>query len=176
MLMAEVNLRMAQTGIKLARAGLEPRLGINLSGDYYPTVSFSYPRQQTAAITAMLTIPLYDGGATRDKIGEARLRKDNAETSVDSIKSNISLDTRNAYLNWLTAANQIEAANSALRQAIATRQLAQIRYEGQVGLYLEITDAQTALVAAENNQVNAVYDYLVARAQFKNAIGAPETE
>lgn len=176
LLMAEVNTRIAQTGIKIARAGLEPVLGLNATGDYYPTTSFQTPRQRVGMITATLSIPLYDGGATRDRVAEARLRKSNADTTLDSIKSNVSLDIRNAYLNMITAANQIDAANTALQQAIATRQLAQIRYEGQVGLYLEVTDAQTALVAAENNQVNAVYDYLIARAQYNNAIGSPEVE
>jgi outer membrane protein len=61
-----------------------------------------------------------------------------------------------------------------LQQAIAARQLAQVRYEGQVGTYLEVTDAQSALVQAENSQVNAVYDYFVARAQFENSIGVPQ--
>ena len=54
------------------------------------------------------------------------------------------------------------------------RQLAELRYKGQVGLYLEVTDAQAALVQAENNQVDAVYNYLVARAQFQNAVGTPQ--
>jgi outer membrane protein len=86
----------------------------------------------------------------------------------------VTLDVRQADLNLLTAARQIGAANTALQQAIAARQLAQARYEGQVGLYLEVTDAQAALVQAENSQVNAVYDYLVARAQFENALGTPQ--
>ena len=92
-----------------------------------------------------------------------------------STRSDVALDVQQSYLNLVTAAQQIGAANAALQSAIAARQLAQLRYEGQVGLYLEVTDAQAALVQAENNQVNAVYNYLVARAQFQNAIGAPQT-
>jgi outer membrane protein TolC len=41
---------------------------------------------------------------------------------------------------------------------------------------LEVTDAQTALVQSENNQVDAVYNFLVARAQFQNSIGAPQVQ
>lgn len=175
LLVDQVNIRVAQTGIRLARAGLQPTLALNAAGNYFPTLSFQDPRRRTAAITATLNIPLYDGGATRDRVEEARLRTSNAETILDSDKSSVALDVRQSYLNLLTDARQIDAANSALQQAIAARQLAQIRYEGQVGLYLEVTDAQAALVQAENSQVNAVYDYLVARAQFENAIGRPQT-
>lgn len=175
-LAGEVNVRVAQTGIKLAHAGLEPTLALNAGGNYFPTTSFQSPRQRTAAITATLSLPLYDGGATRDRVQEAQLRTENARTALESTRSDVTLDVRQSYLNLSTAARQIGAANTALQQAIAARQLAQIRYEGQVGTYLEVTDAQSALVQAENSQVNAVYDYLIARAQFQNAVGTPQTQ
>ncbi len=174
-LQAQVNVRVAETGIKLARAGLEPTFSLSAAGNYYPTPSFQFPRKRTAQLTATLTIPLYDGGATRDRVQEARLRTQNAQTSLASTRSDVALDVRQAYLNLATAAQQIGAASAALQSAIGARQLAELRYKGQVGLYLEVTDAQAALVQAENNQVDAVYNYLVARAQFQNAVGTPQT-
>ena len=174
-LQAQVNVRVAQTGITLARAGLEPTFSLTAAGDYYPDTNFQFVRKRTAQITANLNIPLYDGGATRDRVQEARLSTDNAATSLASTRSDVALDVRQSYLNLATAAQQIGAANAALQSAIAARQLAEIRYQGQVGTYLEVTDAQSALVQSENNQVDAVYNYLVARAQFQNSIGAPQT-
>ena len=174
-LAAQVNIRVAETGIKLARAGLDPSLSLSAAGNYYPTPSFQFPRQRTAQITATLSIPLYDGGATRDRVDEARLRTENARTSLASTETDVELDVRQSYLNQATAARQIDAANAALNSAIAARQLAQIRYQGQVGLYLEVTDAQAALVQAENAQVDAVYNYLVSHAQFENAVGTPQS-
>ena len=174
-LAAQVNIRVAETGIKLARAGLDPSLSLSAAGNYYPTPSFQFPRQRTAQITATLSIPLYDGGATRGRVDEARLRTENARTSLASTETDVALDVRQSYLNQATAARQIDAANAALKSAVAARQLAQIRYQGQVGLYLEVTDAQSALVQAENAQVDAVYNYLVSRAQFENAVGTPQS-
>ena len=173
-LTAQVNVRVAQTGVKLARAGLEPTFSLNAAGNYYPTPSFQFPRQRTVQVSATLTIPLYDSGATRDRVQEAQLRTENARTSLASTQSDVALDVRQAYLNLATAAQQIDAANTGLQWAVAARQLAELRYRGQVGLYLEVTDAQAALVQAENAQVDAVYNYLVARAQFQNAVGTPQ--
>ena len=172
----QVNVRVAETGITLARAGLQPTLSFDAAGNYFPTTSFQNPRKRTALVSATLSIPLYDGGATRDRVAEARLRTQNAQTTLESSRSDVALDVRQSYLNLATAARQIEAANTALQQAIAARQLAQVRYEGQVGTYLEVTDAQSALVQAENSQVDAVYNYLVAKAQFENSIGAPRIQ
>lgn len=175
-LMDQVNVNVAKAGIKLARAGLEPTLDIDASGIYYPTTSFQMPRRRVAELSATLRIPIYDGGATRDKVAESRLKTENAQTTLDSQKEDVALQVRQSYLNLSTAARQIDAANTALQQAIAARQLAQVRYEGQVGTYLEVTDAQAALVQAENNQVDSVYNYLVAEAQFENSLGTPQTK
>ncbi|MBC7804837.1 MAG: TolC family protein [Akkermansiaceae bacterium] len=168
-----VLVRVAETGVKLARAGQEPGFTLSAAGNYFPTTSFQTPRERTAGITASLIIPLYDGGATRERVTEARTRVETAKANLESSKTDAALFTRQAYLNVQTAARQIDAANAALAQALAARQLAQIRYEGQVGLFLEVTDAQAALVRAQNAQVNAVYDYLIARARFANATGEP---
>jgi len=174
-LQGQVNVRVSQTGTTLARAGLQPTFSLAAAGDYYPDTNFQFPRKRTAQITANLNIPLYDGGATRDRVQASRLQTQNAQTSLESTRSDVALDVRQSYLSLATAARQIGAANAALQSAIAARQLAQIRYQGQVGLYLEVTDAQAALVQAENNQVDAVYNYLVTRAQFQYSVGAPQT-
>lgn len=168
-----VLVRVAETGVKLARAGQEPGFSLSAAGNYFPTTSFQTPRERTAGITASLVIPLYDGGATRARISEARTQVETAQANLGSSKSDAALSVRQAYLNLQTAARQINAANATLTQAFAARQLAQVRYEGQVGLFLEVTDAQAALVRAQNAQVDAVYDYLIARARFTNATGEP---
>ena len=168
-------LRASDIGARIARSGLEPSFSVSASGNYFPTLSFQNPRKRTAALTVAIAIPLYDGGVTRDRIAEARLQTLNARTTLDSTKEDVALQVRQDFLNLATAARQIEAANVALQQAVGARQLAQVRYEGQVGLYLEVTDAQAALVQAENAQVDAVYNYLISRAQFENALGTPPT-
>lgn len=172
----QVNVRAQQVGIKLAQSGREPTATVDARGNAFPTTSFQFPRRRTADITAAVTVPLYDAGATRNRVEESRLLTENAQTRLQSRQASVSLEVRSAYMNLLTAASQIDNANAALRQAVAARQLAQIRYSGQVGLYLEVTDAQAALVQAEDAQVNAIYDYLIARAQLENAVGAPKTD
>ena len=79
---AEVQIRIADTGIKLARAGQEPNFSVGANANYYPTPSFQFPRQKTAALTAAVTIPFYDGGVTRDRINSAKARVDNAKSGL----------------------------------------------------------------------------------------------
>jgi outer membrane protein TolC len=42
-----------------------------------------------------------------------------------------------------------------------------------VGLYIEVTDAQSALTAAQAAKVQATYDLLTARAQLAHALNDP---
>ncbi len=171
-----VNVQAQGKQIQIARTGLYPTLSIGATGDYYPITDFQTPRHSIGVYTATVTFPLYDGGVTRDRVREARDAQENAKTTLASDQSTVSLQVRQAYLNLETSAQQISSANTALQQAIAARQLAQVRYENGVGLYLEVTDSQSALTQAETAQVNAVYDYLTARAQFENALGTPNTQ
>ncbi|HEY3329461.1 MAG TPA: TolC family protein [Capsulimonadaceae bacterium] len=169
-----VNVRAAERSIKLAKSALSPSLTIGAGGQYNPTTSFSAPRQRVAVISATLNFPLYDSGYTKARVREANDTVENAKAMRESHVTDVAMQVRQSYLNLQTAAQQIDAANVALQQAVAAKQLAQTRFQGGVGLYLEVTDAEQALTSAETNQVNAVYNYLTSRAQFQNALGAPE--
>ncbi len=162
--------------IQIARTALYPKLSLSAVGDYYPVTDFQAPRHSLGIFSATLTIPLYDGGLTRDRVKEARATAQSAALLLGSDKTDVELAVRQAYTNLITAAQDISAANSALQEAVAARRLAQIRYANGVGLYLEVTDAESALTQAETQQVNAVYDYLTARAQYDNAIGKPNLQ
>lgn len=171
----QVQIDAAHRQIKLAHRGLEPTFAITATGDYYPTTSFQNPYKNVDALVATVTFPLYDGGQARDQMREARDSEANARSTFLTNKTDVELQVRQAYLSLLTAGQQIGAANSALHEAVAARELAQVRYSNGVGLYLEVTDAESALTSAEIGQVNAVYGYLVARSQFENAVGQPKT-
>jgi len=58
-------------------------------------------------------------------------------------------------------------------QAQEALRLANVRYRAGVGTQLDVYNAQTALVQAESNQVNATYDYLGALANLTRALGNP---
>ncbi|MDR3706993.1 MAG: TolC family protein [Capsulimonadaceae bacterium] len=167
------NIQAARKSIKLARADLEPTLTLTAGGEAYNMVSFANPRETVREVGAVINIPLFDSGIAHDRIRDANDTVEIARTTYEAHKTDVAKQVRQAYLSLQNAAQQIDSANIALQQASAARDLAQTRFEGGVGLYLEVTDAQAALTAAETSQVNAVYDYLVARAQFEVVLGTP---
>jgi outer membrane protein TolC len=87
------------------------------------------------------------------------------------------LEVRQGYLNLLQARDRVAVANRALAQATEAYRLARVRFEAGVSQaqgvspLLELSDAQNALTQAEDNQVNALYDYNNFRSRLDKAIG-----
>lgn len=172
-LAAATEVRAAEKGIKLARASTDPRFSVGLAGNYYPTTSFQYVRQSTAALTFGLSIPIYEGGLARERVREAKAIVDAARARGDRVRRDVALQVQNAALDVETARKRLVAANVAVTAAAAARDLAQRRYENQVGIYLEVTDTQSALTQAQAAVVDATYDLLTAQARLTRAVGDP---
>jgi len=171
-LQVETGIKIARKGITLAKRGLKPSLAVAWNGNWNPTTTTFSPNEFTWTAVASLTFPLYDGGATRSRVQQAEQDISIGETNLDQLKQGIALEIRQAYLNVNEARNRIGVAEKEVEQAKEGLRLARVRYEAGVGTSLEITDAQVALTQAENNHVNAIYDYRTARARFLKAIGS----
>jgi outer membrane protein TolC len=168
---AELGVKAAEKGIKLARSSTDPTVSLALAGNYYPTTSFSYPRPSTGTLSLNVSIPIYDGGLARARVDDARAALETAKAQANAVRRAISLQAQDAFLDVDTAQKSLAAAEEALKAAVAARELARQRYEGQVGLYLEVTDAQAALTAAQTGRVNALYDLFIAKARLQRALG-----
>ncbi len=171
-LSSEMNVAAAQKGIKIARADAEPLVSLGLSGNYYPTTSFSNPRHSIAGLMVSVSFPILDGGLARNRTDEARAIVDSAKAQEDQTKRTIALQVQNASLDVETAKKRFDAAEESLKAAEEARKLAQQRYAAQVAQYLEVTDAQAALTAAQAAKVDAHYDLLTAQAKLARASGA----
>ncbi len=172
-LSARLEVAAAEKGVKVARGINGPSASLAIAGYNYPTTSFQSPRRNVGALTLSVSIPLFDGGLGREQVNEARSLVRSAKANEDRIRRGIALEVQNAGLDLRTARRSLEAAKVALTSAEAARRLAQQRYEAQVGLYLEVTDAQAALTAAQAAVVDATYDLLTAQARLSRALSEP---
>jgi outer membrane protein len=170
---AKMSLLAAKKGVRIAQTGNAPSVIVSLSGSRYPTTSFSLPRQNVAALTLGVSLPVFDGGLTRARVHEARAGVDSASASQEQTLRDIALQVQNAALDVQSERKRLDAARVALTAATAARKLAQQRFESQVGLYSEVTDAQSELTAAQAAQVDATYDLLTARARLSRALSRP---
>ena len=170
-LRAEVMTRASELGIRLAATANKPVVGIQAQATQYPTFSFQTPRERVGAISIGVSIPILDGGSTGAKTDEATQLAAAARIEHMRIKNAVALDVTQAHIAWMHALSVANAAKEALGYASEARDIAETRYKGQVGTYLDLLDAQVAQVRAEALAIDTEYDAIAAQAALINATG-----
>jgi outer membrane protein TolC len=173
-LQADINILKSQKNTRLARRNLEPFLNAGLNGQYNITAPAFGRDRDTATVSLALTVPLYDGGQTREAVAAARSDERVALIQKDQFVRGIKAEVQQTIISVRDANERATVAASSVREARESLRLANVRYRAGVGTLLEVNDAQTALTQAETNQVNAQYDYLAALARLQRAVGQPQ--
>jgi outer membrane protein len=172
---ADAAISAAREGITLARRSILPSFQVSVG--YYDERSVTGTRYNQPQAFVGLTIPLFDAGLARSRVEEARALEQEQVTSKRQAIDNVTLDVQNAYYTLIQTRAQVAVANQALAQAQAAFDLAMIRYNTGVSSrpgispIIEVSDAQAALTLADQNQVNALYDYNESKAQLDHAVG-----
>ncbi len=144
---------------------------IGASGDY-GTIGQSIPgTHPTYTLGASLKVPIWDGGRREARIGDTFSQYRQEQVRTKDLAQQIELQVRVALENLRSAAAEVDAARDGL--TLADNELAQARrrYEAGVGTSVEVTDAQTRLQRARDNQVGAIYDYNLAHLDLATATG-----
>jgi outer membrane protein TolC len=118
---------------------------------------------------------LFEGGrriaATR--VAQAQVRQ--AMAQAESIADQIAFQVNEAYHEAVTAWVGIADARPAVEQARENYRLVQLRLREGAATPTEIADAQASLTRAEQNLLNARYNYLIAMDRLQYAMGVGRT-
>jgi outer membrane protein TolC len=118
---------------------------------------------------------LFDGGrkiaATR--VADSQVRQ--AMAQAESITDQIAFQVNEAYRNAVTAWVGIDDSRPAVDQASENYRLVQLRLHEGAATPTEIADAQASLTRAQQNYLNARYNYLIAMDRLEYATGAGQT-
>jgi len=116
-------------------------------------------------------IPLFDGGRRDARVveGSAKVRQEKLRT--DDLRTQIELDIRLAFENLRSSGEQVKTSGEGLSLAQNELTQAQRRYQAGVGSSIEVTDAQTRLERARDNEIQALFNYGLARIDLNTAMG-----
>ena len=133
--------------------------------------SGSGQRAYSRFVGLRVSLPIFQGFRRDARIDQKRaaLRQAQAQTSqgVDMARSEVRTILEGAEEAFLRADGQ----RLAVQQARRGYEIASAQYREGLGSQLELTDAEVALRQSEFNYAQAVYDYLVARAQLDESVG-----
>jgi OMF family outer membrane factor len=96
-----------------------------------------------------------------------------AKLSEEDTRQSISLEVTQALLNITESQERLRTTAKDVEQAREALRLAGVRYKAGVSTAIEVTDAEVALTQVLSNRVSALYDYQLALASYRRALGRP---
>jgi outer membrane protein len=163
--------RESSTRLSASATKLERVPSVSFFGDY-GTIGLGFDdAMPTRTVGVMLRVPIFDGGRRDYRRIETASQYRAEIVRTKELKEQIELDVRLALDALHSAEEQVKVAREGLQ--LSENELAQARrrYDAGVAYGLEVTDAQTRLERARDNQTEALYNYNLARIDLENAMG-----
>jgi outer membrane protein len=155
------QIRSANARVKEARADYYPKLTVDAS----PAPQYWYGLQQPnawgqtgdlgGAVTFQLRWTLFDGGARKGRVAQAKADARGAEAQVDATLDQVADEVWTAYSNLNTAFRQRQASLAFVNAASQSYSAALESYNYGVRSLLDVTQAQQTLAQARSADVLA---------------------
>jgi len=162
----EDNARLASSATTLER--LPSLAGFADYGSIGSSINHALP---TRTYGLALRVPIFDGGRRDGRRAEASSQFRQERIRTADLKEQVELDVRLSLDALRSAEDQVKAADEGLTLAESELAQAQRRYGAGVASGLEVTDAQTRLERARDNQIAALFNYNQARIDLGQATG-----
>jgi outer membrane protein TolC len=170
---AEASLRAAEFTLRAEKAQRLP--SVSFHADYGGGGANVGSFNQVYTVAGTVSIPLYTGGRIRADIEQAQADSARREAEYEDLKGRIAYDVRVAWLDMTASDSSVKVAER--NKTLAERALLQSldRYTNGVTNYLEVVQAQEAVVAASENHIESLYSFTVAKISLARAMGGSET-
>jgi outer membrane protein len=122
-------------------------------------------------VLAGISMPIWDSGVTRARQEESRYRLESAEAREQQTRIDVTTAVQQAVLNIQNAKDRVDASAVAVEAATQNLQAVNARYLQGVVRVVDLTTAQVNNFQAQSNAITALYDYYIAQAQLKRAMG-----
>lgn len=168
---ADFNERAARSDIELRSGELLPVVTLDATIDRDKDIVGSDIRETESALTARLTVPLYQSGAVYSRIREAKQTASQRLAELALRKREAEQDASDAWEDFRAAQARITSFESEVRaQEVA---FDGVQQEAQVGsrTVLDVLDAEQELLDSRVNLVSAHRDLIVSGYSLLAAIG-----
>jgi outer membrane protein TolC len=154
-----------------ARSALFPQIGVR--------GAFEADRQQFAnrgganwLVSASLRWNLFDGKATRARIGEAQSNVESAQAQQRQAITAVRLEVQKAWADLRSAEERIAVTSAAVAQAEESLRITKNRYEAGLSTVTDLLRTETALLDTQTRRLSAIHDQRIAAVMLELASGA----
>ncbi len=178
----EFQVQSTRADVQTARAGHWPTL--YLGGRYGDTntdgtstnnltneITAFENESQSRALSLVLDVPIFSGGATQSRVRQAIALRDIATDELEQQKRALERNARNAYQTLVAGISEVEARRLALFSAQAAYDASQVGLEVGTRTVLDVLNNQNNLFTAQQAYALARYNYLQNRLLLEQAAG-----
>lgn len=168
----EIRKNMAQRALTLAKKANLPNLVLIGNYDYKRPFQFKDEWGKDWNITCALQLPLFTGFEIVGKRRKALHTLKEAEYGYELLRDGIELEVRTVSYEIEEAKEVLKSSKSNIAQAEEALSIVEERYKQGLATSLEVMDTELALTKAKTNYLQALSEYLIARAKLEKAIGS----
>jgi outer membrane protein TolC len=170
---AASGVRVAESGVKAARAERLPNLTVNAD---FGAAGLTPSRETTGvySVAGTLTVPLYEGGRIGGDIQEANAALHQRKAEFEDLRGQVDQDIRQAFIDLNLAADQVSVAKSNVGLAHDTLTQSIDRFRVGVADTVEVVQSEQALAQADDDYITAVYQHNLAKVSLARAMGNSE--
>jgi outer membrane protein len=174
-LKSKADLESAKAQMGLARSGLFP--SFNLSGSYswnnrdLDQIKYIRTKDYDWSLNASVSFNIFENFQRKQNLSYAKANLNSTEENFRQTKNDVAYLVKQAFIGVQQAQETIGLTNDKLQSAKEDLDLVQEKYALGAASILDLLDAEVSYKQAQSDQVQALYDYNLAVAQFEQAIG-----
>ncbi|MCD8479537.1 MAG: TolC family protein [Candidatus Cloacimonetes bacterium] len=159
----------AERGNYLPNVALSASASLFTAADEYAIQRDDFGRQYSVGIG--FSLPIFTGLSNRSKIAYARHDLSQAQLQQREVQELIALQIKQNHQKLHHAVENYRVQQQNIQMAQRNLELAQLRFENNVGIQLEVFDAQIMLSSIKLQYYNAIYEVIAAEREFTKSIG-----
>ncbi|MBE0460467.1 MAG: TolC family protein [Candidatus Aminicenantes bacterium] len=165
--------QVAREMVKIARAADLPSIAI--AGNYnFWADKFNFKKHNWTdyySINLVMTIPIFNGFANSARAAQSMAMIREIELTQKGLEDIVKFETRQAILKIKEAMESLQSQEKNVEQATESLRIAELNYSEGLATTLDVSAAQAALSQAKTNYSQALYDYVIAKAELDKATG-----
>jgi len=124
-----------------------------------------------SVVGLQLNVPIFNGFMRTNQVSEAKLNIEKSKNNIENMKQTIDFHAAQSKTALKNAILEVQSQRGNMELSADVLDLAQKKYKAGVGSNLEVNQAQTDHLQAQNNYFSALLDVINAEADLKKALG-----
>jgi len=164
---------MAEEMLKISKASRFPTVAVQGAYNVWADrLTFKEEDWQSYySVNLALSVPIFGGFVAAAQISQSKSIIKELEFSKKGLEDMILFEVRQAVLKLSEARESLMSQEKNVEQAMESLRIAELNFSEGLATTLDVSSVQAALTQAKTNYSQALYDYVMSKAELDKAIG-----